>query len=330
MLVNLRHRPWTKSLLPGFFAAQLAATTACLYQFRPDILHSHSLLPQGFTALLANTSFARPHVTTCHGNDVFGLKPTGTAGRAKRWVLGHTDAVTVNSTVTAEAALAQGARSNRLHRIPAVPGVPVQDRVLRDTLRARWGRTTPVIVFAGRLIAEKGIGELIDAVGRMQKDRTSLRLVVIGDGADRAVFENRIQCLAHPQNVEFTGWLSSEKVQTHMAAADLVVVPSRPGPGGWKEAQGLVAVEAMAARTAVVASAFGGLTDMIEDGKTGYLCPPGDADALATTLSRALDDDARVGIVANAYAHFESEFSASAVVRSTDALYRQLLEGNRL
>jgi len=325
MLVNLRERPWTRLLLPSFFAAQLAATARAMRAYRPDLIHSHSLLPQGFTTELIAGRSRLPHLTTCHGNDVFGLSPTGLSGRAKRWVLGRAAAITVNSSVTRQAALAQGAPADRLHLIPAVPNATPADPGRIAELRQSWGENAPVIAFVGRLIAEKGAGELIAAIAHLRPSHHAFRLIIIGDGADRERFEAQARELDLGNMVTFTGWLSPAEVHAHMAAADLVAVPSRPGPGGWKEAQGLVAVEAMSAGTAAVASAFGGLVDMIEDGETGYLCPPGDIDALASALSRALDDPLRTQIAINARRRYAERFSPDAVFRATDALYRALL-----
>lgn len=325
MLVNLRQRPWTRWLLPSFFAAQLAATAEAIRWFRPDLVHSHSLLPQGFTSALASAPTGLPHLTTCHGNDVFGLGSTGFSGRAKRWVLGQADAITVNSLETRRAAIAQGGAPARVRLIPAVPNEVRTDSGAADRVRQRWGATTPVIVFAGRMLREKGVGELLDAVARLRVRHPDLRLVLLGDGADRAAFEAQAQANSLGAAVEFTGWLDAASVQAQMGAADLVAVPSRPGPGGWKEAQGLVAVEAMAAGTAVVASDFGGLTDMIEDGVTGYLCRHSCPEALADALDRALADPARVEVAQRARARYEARFSPAAVIQATDALYRQLL-----
>ncbi len=80
MLINLRTRPWTRLLFPSFFLTQTIATAWLLLRLRPRILHTHSLLPQGLTGVLLSGLFRVRHVTTSHGNDVFGLRPDGLMG----------------------------------------------------------------------------------------------------------------------------------------------------------------------------------------------------------------------------------------------------------
>ena len=93
------------------------------------------------------------------------------------------------------------------------------------------------------------------------------------------------------RNCHWAGWVKPTDVSSWMACGDLLVVPSREGSSGWKEAQGLVVVEAMLVGVPVVASRLGGLTDMVEDGVTGRLVSWGTPLELAKTLESALSDD---------------------------------------
>ena len=137
MLVNFRTRPWTKCLLPFFLTAQTAALLWLTLRLRPQILHSHSLLPQGLTTALVAALTGLPHITTSHGNDVFGLRPDGLMGRLKRWVLAQADAVTVNSSATEEAVRALGCEPAKVHRVPAVPNAVPPDPARVADIRAR-------------------------------------------------------------------------------------------------------------------------------------------------------------------------------------------------
>lgn len=326
MLVNLRIRPWTRLLLPFFFFSQIHALRRELKKEQWSLVHSHSLLPQGYAAALLAPHFRLPHLTTSHGNDVFGLRPTGLMGYLKRKVLREADAITVNSEATRAAVVELGSDPHRVIRIPALPnGAPVDPSII-DRLRKRWNESGPVILFAGRLIAEKGIGVLLEAGAFIAKKRPIQKLVILGEGTDREHFERMARDLGLAHIVEFAGWIDGSELPSWMAAADVVAVPSRPSSSGWKEAQGLVAAEAMAAGTPVVASAFGGLVDMVEDGVTGYLCPPNDATALANCLQRALEDPERSAVARRARERYEREFSPEAVCRATETIYRQLLE----
>jgi glycosyltransferase involved in cell wall biosynthesis len=104
------------------------------------------------------------------------------------------------------------------------------------------------------------------------------------------------------------------------AAADVFALPSS------SEAQGIVALEAMACGLTVVASAVGGLRGTIEDGRTGFLVPPGDVSALADRLSDALEDASRRAAVgAAARQAVENDFSWKHTVEQTLEVYREVL-----
>lgn len=325
MLVNFRTRPWTKLLLPFFVTAQTLALLRLTLRLRPHILHSHSLLPQGFTAALVANLTGLPHITTSHGNDVFGLRPDGLMGRLKQWVLRSADAVTVNSSATEEAVRALGCEPAKVHRVPAVPNAVAPDPARVAEIRARHvGADGPVIVFVGRMIEEKGVGDLLDALARLRTDFPALRALLVGDGQDRDAFAARADHLGLAPHVHWAGWVPPEDVSAWMAAGDVFVVPSRDNPSGWKEAQGLVAVEAMLAGVPVVASRLGGLPDMIEDGHTGRLTPPNDPDALTDVLAELLRNPAeRDRLASNARKRAQTTFSPAAVTAATEAVYRR-------
>jgi phosphatidylinositol alpha-1,6-mannosyltransferase len=327
MLVNFRTRPWTKWLLPFFLAAQILALLWLVLRWRPHVIHSHSLLPQGFTAALVAGLTGTPHVTTSHGNDVFGLRPDGLMGRLKRWVLAQADAVTVNSSATEEAVRALGVKARKVHRIPAVPNAAPVDRVLADEIRARatGGEEMPVFAFVGRMIEDKGVGELLEACALLCKDVPRFRVLLVGEGQDRAVFARQAEALRLVDHLYWAGWVPSADVSSWMAAADALIVPSRESASGWKEAQGLVAVEAMLAGVPVVASRLGGLPDMVEDGVTGRLVPPNDPVALARALADLLRDPTeRARLASRARAKALAIFSPAAVTAATEALYREV------
>ena len=134
----------------------------------------------------------------------------------------------------------------------------------------------PLAAFAGRLIPEKGAHVLIEAF----RGFPDARLLIAGDGPSRAA----LQRMAGP-NVEFTGHLSRAAMEVRFAQAWVQVVPST-----WEEPFGLTAAEAQMRGTAVIASAAGGLPEVVMDGQTGLLVPPADPGALARALNRLFTD----------------------------------------
>ena len=140
----------------------------------------------------------------------------------------------------------------------------------------------PSVIFVGRLSPEKGLDVLLSAWPRVTADA---RLTVVGDGPLAPAVE---AAAAADPRVEQPGQIPFEAVLDRIAAADLLVMPSV-----WYETFGRTVVEAFAAGTPVVASRLGAMAELIEDGVTGTLFPPGDAAALASAVDALLADGAR-------------------------------------
>jgi len=188
------------------------------------------------------------------------------------------------STALADAARALGARE-----VAVIPsGVAIPDRVGPP-------EEPPHVLYVGRLSAEKGILDLVEAA-------RGLPLRVVGDGPLRS----------HVPDA--AGFVAPGALGPWYERAAVVAVPSR------REGYGVVAREAMAWGRPVVASAVGGLLDAVDDGVTGVLVPPGDVRALRSALERLLGDAelrARLGAAGREKVQRELSFDAAA-----DALVR--------
>lgn len=143
----------------------------------------------------------------------------------------------------------------------------------------------PTAVFAGRLVAEKGADVLVRAFARVATRIPEARLLLAGDGPERARLRELVEALNLSSRVVMLGHLSAGEMERHFRAAWVQAVPSR-----WAEPFGLSAAEAMMRGTAVVASSSGGLAEIVRDGETGFLVPPGGGDALANALLKILGD----------------------------------------
>jgi glycosyltransferase involved in cell wall biosynthesis len=134
----------------------------------------------------------------------------------------------------------------------------------------------PVLLCSGRMVREKGMHVLVDAMGHLA--HREARLVLVGDGPERGALE-----AAAGDRVMFTGWVATEAVHKLAARATVVIVPSLA------EGFGLVALEGSQMARPVIASDTGGLPEVIQDGVTGLLVPPGDPRRLAAAIDRLLD-----------------------------------------
>jgi len=151
-------------------------------------------------------------------------------------------------------------------------GVPV--RPMRPPLLS-----PPTVVFAGRLVQEKGVDVLLHAFSKVVRSIPEAKLLIAGDGPERKYLENLISNLEINSGVTLLGHLPRSEMEARFDIAWVQAVPSR-----WAEPFGLVAAEAMMRGTAVVASSVGGLTEIVRNGQTGFLVPPEDGDTLAEAL----------------------------------------------
>ncbi len=131
----------------------------------------------------------------------------------------------------------------------------------------------PYLLYAGRLVAHKGLATLIEAVGRVPGSR----LVIAGDGPLRAEVERR--AADSPADIEVLGFQNDEQLRSLIERCAAAVVPSE-----WLEPLGFAALEAMAAGRPVVAARIGGLPEIVADGESGLLFEPGNVDDLVDKL----------------------------------------------
>jgi len=325
-LVKLRSNPARYLLVPLLVVAQGFAVLGRMLRRRVALVHSHWLLPQGFTSALAARLLNRPHVVTVHGGDVFALQ--GPVSRAaKKLVLRLAEVVTVNSEATRRAVLELGPYEKKVVRIPmgaddTVAPDAASVASLRESLRGQEG---PLLAFVGRLVPEKGASDLLQAVAILSGSMPGIRAVVIGDGPEREALARQARALGIDRRISLTGWLSPAQVRMHLHASDIFVGPSRPAPDGWIEAQGLTFIEAMLAGLPVVASRIGGILDAVRDGETGLLVAPGAPEAIAEAVRRLFADRELSRRVAHAgQVLARSEFTRASSAARFSELYSRL------
>jgi glycosyltransferase involved in cell wall biosynthesis len=175
-----------------------------------------------------------------------------------------------------------------------------------------------VIGFVGRLADQKGVEYLVQAVPKVLARHPGARVVIVGDGLERANLERLAADLNVSKAVEFAGY-QAEPDQL-IKAMDIVVIPSIYDPFP------LVTLEVMARGRPIVGSAVGGIPEAVQDGVTGLLVAPRDPDGIATALIKLLDDRglrARMGSAARERAM--RDFSPETITAQYASLYRRLL-----
>ncbi|HEY9661163.1 MAG TPA: glycosyltransferase family 1 protein [Allocoleopsis sp.] len=196
-----------------------------------------------------------------------------------------------------------------------------------------------VVLYVGRFDPRKGIETLVRAFAKLKQSSegisssattpsgTKLRLVIVGgsdptqlDGQERQRIEQLVGELGIANQTTFAGRVGHDRLPLYYTAADVCVIPSHYEPFG------LVAIEAMACGTPVVASDVGGLRFTVVPEETGLLAPPQDIDAFATAVQRILTDDLWVRKVRRqASTRVQQNFSWTGVAVQLSDLYRRLL-----
>ncbi len=277
---NVRARPWRLAALPMFLAnfRRAAARDGRV----ADLVHAHWL---GAGAVAA--TLGKPFVIQVWGTDLALARRLPWLARS---ILARADAVVAASTALADEARALGAAEVRV--IPSGVKVPAD---------VSPPEQPPHVLYVGRLSAEKGVLELMEAA-------RDLPLRVVGDGPLRA----RV-----PQAA---GFVPPAELGAYYERAAVVVAPSR------REGYGVAVREAMAYGRPVVATAVGGLVDAVEDEVTGLLVPPRDPAALRSAIERLLaDGDLRARLGEAARQRAAERFSIAAATDATLSLYDELL-----
>lgn len=169
------------------------------------------------------------------------------------------------------------------------------------------------VVFAGRIVAAKGVGVLIRAARSVDAE-----FVICGDGVGLGAMRRLAGRLGVEERVRFRGWLDAAGLARELAEASVVAMPSV-----WPEPFGLVGIEALSAGRPVIASSTGGIVDWLQDGVNGIAVAPGDERELASSLQALLADPARQAAMGSAGKQMVAErYSAQHHVNALAAAYR--------
>jgi len=172
------------------------------------------------------------------------------------------------------------------------------------------------VVFAGRLAGVKGVPILLEALTLVRTAHPDVHLTLVGDGPMRTQVEAQVAALDLTSHVDITGYLPPEAVAERLATADLFVLPS------FAEGLPVVLMEALAAGVPVIATQIAGVPELVQDGVTGRLVPPGNVGALATAMSDTLrDPDVARAMAGAGRALVASEFDSSLEARRLAALF---------
>ncbi len=253
---------------------------------RPRLVHAH-FGTGAVEALPLARRHGLPLVVTFHGHDLsvaLAEDVRGTYRRRLAAVLDEAALLLPVSGFLAGRLLELGAPADKVvvHHL----GIPVHER-LADPAAPREG-----LLFVGRLIAQKGVRDLLAAYAGLPpqvRARTPVRIV--GDGPELADLQRRAAAIGDG-DIRFLGVLPPSQVRDLLASAAVLVAPSTRVPGGGAEGFGLALLEASLAGVPVVSYDYAGVPEAVLHGRTGLLAPVGDVAALGAAVSSLLADPA--------------------------------------
>ncbi|PYX35496.1 MAG: N-acetyl-alpha-D-glucosaminyl L-malate synthase BshA [Acidobacteria bacterium] len=300
------------------------AEVAELYDL--DLLHVHYAIPHSVSAMLARQMLAAsgshrklPFVTTLHGTDITRVGLDRSYLPITRFSIQQSDGVTAVSQYLRERTLREFDIKNNIRVIHNFVNCDVY-RCDRDREQHRLEFATKdekILVHLSNFRPVKRLLDVIEIFDRVRKQVPS-KLLLIGDGPDRSQAEwLAVQKGIHEQ-VVFLG--KQDHVHEKLALADVMLLPSE------LESFGLAALEAMACEVVPIATNVGGIPEVIEHGKSGYLANVGDVDTMARYAIDLLKDQSRLKEMAKqARAVAKSRFCSSEIIPQYEEFYRRVL-----
>lgn len=303
----------------------LAALIRLMRRVRPHIVHTHAAKAGTLGRLAARLTGVPVIVHTYHGHVLRGYFPPARERvyrGIERYLARQTDElVAVTPRVRGELLDMGIGAPDRFSVVPLGFDLDRFTRAAmhRGHLRRELGAPTdaPLVGIVARLVPIKAHDVFLTAAAAVRRARPATRFVIVGDGERRAQIVADIERLGLRDAVHLLGWRAD--LERIYADLDVAVLTSR------NEGSPVALIEAMAAGVPVVATAVGGVPDVVEDGVTGRLAPDGDAAAVAARILEAIDRGVAAPLVDLARRRVLERYGADRLVTDIDELYGRLL-----
>ncbi|HEV8493748.1 MAG TPA: N-acetyl-alpha-D-glucosaminyl L-malate synthase BshA [Candidatus Angelobacter sp.] len=293
-----------------------------------DILHVHYAIPHSVSALLARQMLAAqtngksrklPFVTTLHGTDITIVGADRSYLPVTRYSIEQSDGVTAISHYLKQRTVQEFEVKNPIEVIYNFVNCDIYQRDSKAANRTEYaGKDERILVHVSNFRPVKRLGDVIEIFDRVQKKVPS-RLLLMGDGPERSRAEWLVNQKGLRSRVEFLGKV--DRVYEKLSIADLMLVPSE------MESFGLSALEAMACEVPAIATSVGGVPEVVEHERSGYLAEVGDVETMARYAIDILSDEKRLremGKVARWEA--QTRFCSTRIIPEYEKFYERVLE----
>jgi glycosyltransferase involved in cell wall biosynthesis len=297
---------------PGFLLAFSRAVKRAVRRFRPHLIHAHWWFPGGWFARNADV----PYLVTCHGSDVRLLEqpPLGTVAAP---VFRRAARITAVSGFLADDL--KRLLPDVIRDVMVTP-MPIDVRTFEEGARQRKA-APPRILYAGNLVASKGVDVLVQAAAELRHLGVDFQLKILGEGPAERGLRSLVARLELGSRVTWSRFVPQSEMPDEYGSSTVTVLPSR----GRSEGLGLTLVEALLAGSAVVGTPAGGIPEVVRHEETGLLARDGDASDLARQLHRLLiDGGLRERLIRAGKEHVIRTFSAEPAVDRIVDLYHAI------
>lgn len=323
ILPNIKKSFLAKIQVPFFLLSEYFSIKQTMGKERIDLVHAHWIFPNGFLAALLKKRYKIPLIVTVHGSDIFALK-NFIFRLIQKITLKNCDVCTVNSLATETEVLKRFPEfKNKIVKIPM--GVDL-DKFREKKIVLKKYKEEDIILFVGRLSKQKGVEYLINAMPEVLKKIKNARLLIIGEGQLKRDLEKLTRKLKLDKAIDFLGGVAQEDLVDYYNVAKVVVLPALSDKTG-TEGLGLVLLEAMATKTAVVGSNIGGIKDIIKDKETGLLSEQKNPHSLSRCIITLLEDkNLRNNVALNGQKLVKKNYSWGSISNKFSDIYKRTMK----
>jgi glycosyltransferase involved in cell wall biosynthesis len=293
-----------------------------------DIFHAHDWLVANAGIGLKHV-FRKPLLTTIHSTEIgrrngIHFDYERMIHETEAWLTYEAwKVICCSDYMVSHVKWAFGLPTDKLVMIPNGVDAEIYTRMEQENLssfRSKFALPEEkIVLFVGRLVYEKGVHVLVNAVPKVL-EKVNAKFVIVGNGYMKEQLSNIVRNMGLAHKVHFTGFVDDETLRKLQKCADVSVVPSLFEPFG------IVALEAMAAKSPVVVSDTGGLSEIVEHDVTGVKVYANNPESLAWGIIRVLSDENFASMIrANAYKKVQEKYNWNRIAQQTKANYETVL-----
>lgn len=316
-------KPTPILLLGSLIALGIIKCLKSIYTYHLNLIHAYWVVPSGLISLIVGRLTRRPVIATAAGSDLTVAPQHRLVRLCLAFTLKHIGRLLPVSTSMKKLAVELGLPE---HKATVIHGpVGIDSAVLSGTpQRPLSGQQARSLVYVGNLAPPKRADTIIRAMPKVVGMCPDCHLILIGEGGLRAPLEALADQLGVRKHVHFRGALAHEEVLRVLQEADLFVHCSD------HEGLGIAIMEAMGASLPVVASRVGGVTDLVQEGETGFMLSPNDVDGYANMILLLLRDHRlRERLGASGHRFAVSHLSKDTILTQLETVYRELSDINK-